>query len=67
MAAIGHPVCGDPEYGRAGVYGLRRQFLHAERLTFEHPITDEEIDVHAPLPQDLVAALDRASEPQSQR
>jgi 23S rRNA pseudouridine1911/1915/1917 synthase len=37
--AIGHPVCGDPEYGTAGSPGLRRQFLHAARLAFAHPAT----------------------------
>ena len=37
LLAIGHPVAGDPEYGHAGRHGLRRQFLHAERLAFEHP------------------------------
>ena len=41
MAAIGHPVCGDPQYGTAGRYGLERQFLHAARLAFEHPVTGE--------------------------
>ena len=29
MAAIGHPVCGDPQYGAPRRYGLERQFLHA--------------------------------------
>ncbi len=57
MLAIGHPVCGDPEYGTAGLYGLRRQFLHAARLAFAHPITGEELDVSSPLPDDLRAAL----------
>ena len=37
LQAIGHPVCGDPEYGTAGLYGLERQFLHAARLAFPHP------------------------------
>ncbi|MFZ0385454.1 MAG: RluA family pseudouridine synthase [Solirubrobacteraceae bacterium] len=57
LAAIGHPVCGDPQYGVAGRYGLRRQFLHAARLTFPHPVTGTEIDVRSELPADLVAAL----------
>jgi 23S rRNA pseudouridine1911/1915/1917 synthase len=57
MRAIGHPVCGDREYGRAGVYGLRRQFLHAARLAFAHPVTGDAIDVSSPLPADLQAAL----------
>jgi 23S rRNA pseudouridine1911/1915/1917 synthase len=60
LAAIGHPVCGDPQYGTAGIYGLRRQFLHAARLTFEHPVTGEAVDVSSPLPADLVEALRRA-------
>ncbi len=57
MAAIGHPVCGDPQYGVAGRYGLRRQFLHAARLAFPHPVTGVEIDVRSELPDDLAAAL----------
>jgi 23S rRNA pseudouridine1911/1915/1917 synthase len=62
MAAIGHPVCGDPLYGTAGLFGLERQFLHAARLAFEHPVTGEAIDVSSALPADLVAALARAAE-----
>ncbi len=61
LQAIGHPVAGDPEYGRAGLYGLERQFLHAARLAFDHPITGRRVDVESPLPQDLVAALERAA------
>ena len=57
LQAIGHPVCGDPEYGVAGALGLRRQFLHATRLAFDHPITGERVDVSSPLPGDLAAAL----------
>ena len=61
MRAIGHPVCGDREYGHAGLYGLGRQFLHAARLAFAHPVTGAAVDVSSPLPADLQAALDRAS------
>jgi 23S rRNA pseudouridine1911/1915/1917 synthase len=57
LAAIGHPVCGDPQYGTAGELGLSRQFLHAARLAFEHPVTGKPIDVTSLLPDDLVAAL----------
>ena len=60
LQAIGHPVAGDPEYGTAGLLGLERQFLHATRLAFEHPITGEQIERRSPLPQDLRAALERA-------
>ena len=58
LQAIGHPVCGDPEYGSPGAYGLRRQFLHAARLAFEHPVTGEPVDISSPLPPDLSDALE---------
>jgi 23S rRNA pseudouridine1911/1915/1917 synthase len=60
LQAIGHPVAGDPEYGRAGLLGLRRQFLHAARLAFEHPVTGAAVAVESPLPGDLATALERA-------
>jgi 23S rRNA pseudouridine1911/1915/1917 synthase len=60
LQAIGHPVVGDPEYGRAGLLGLQRQFLHAARLAFTHPVTGEALVIESPLPDDLVAALERA-------
>ncbi|HEX4114704.1 MAG TPA: RluA family pseudouridine synthase [Solirubrobacteraceae bacterium] len=60
LQAIGHPVCGDPEYGTAGMLGLTRQFLHATRLAFPHPITGERVEVNSPLPEDLREALKRA-------
>ena len=57
LKAIDHPVVGDPEYGRAGALGLERQFLHAEHLAFEHPVTGAAVDVRSPLPADLAEAL----------
>jgi len=57
LQAIGHPVCGDPEYGARGMLGLERQFLHAARLAFDHPLTGERVDVSSPLPGDLARAL----------
>jgi len=62
LRAIGHPVCGDPEYGTAGQLGLQRQFLHAARIAFEHPVTGARVDVSSPLPKDLKDALERAEE-----
>jgi 23S rRNA pseudouridine1911/1915/1917 synthase len=62
LQAIGHPLCGDPEYGRPGRLGLERQFLHATRLAFDHPITGLRVEVHSPLPADLQAALARAEQ-----
>lgn len=60
LVAIGLPVAGDPVYGVAHDLGLERQFLHACRLAFRHPITGEEIEVSSPLPADLERALARA-------
>jgi 23S rRNA pseudouridine1911/1915/1917 synthase len=57
LAAIGNPVCGDRQYGGPMRYGLQRQFLHATRLAFAHPVTGAAIDVVSPLPGDLAAAL----------
>jgi 23S rRNA pseudouridine1911/1915/1917 synthase len=60
LRAIGHPVVGDPQYGTPGLLGLERQFLHAARLAFDHPISGVRIDVSSPLPPDLRAVLERA-------
>jgi 23S rRNA pseudouridine1911/1915/1917 synthase len=60
LAAIDLLVAGDPVYGRPGEVGLERQFLHAARLAFTHPITGAKVDVSSPLPADLAAALERA-------
>jgi len=57
LAAIDLPVVGDPLYGRAGELGLERQFLHAARLAFPHPVTGQPVDVASPLPVDLSKAL----------
>jgi 23S rRNA pseudouridine1911/1915/1917 synthase len=61
LRAIDHPVVGDPEYGTPGRLGLERQFLHAARLAFAHPVTGAPIDVSSPLPPDLQAALELAA------
>ncbi len=62
LLAIGHPVVGDPEYGgRFQLPGLGRQFLHSERIAFDHPLQRESVQVRAPLPEDLSEALRLAS------
>jgi 23S rRNA pseudouridine1911/1915/1917 synthase len=59
LQAVGHPVAGDPVYGvTPGPAGLRRQFLHAHRLSFDHPRTGEPLTVDEPLPADLHAVWD---------
>ena len=60
LAEVGLPVAGDPVYGKADAWALGRQFLHAARLNFEHPITGEALDLTSPLPDDLEAALESA-------
>ena len=62
--AIGFPVVGDLTYGRSG-FGLHRQFLHASRLAFLHPVTGESVDLTSPLPADLVDALEAAEQARS--
>ena len=58
LAAIGLPVVGDPVYGVRDPE-LQRQFLHAWRLAFPHPVTGQQVEVESPLPGDLQTALAR--------
>ena len=58
LAAIGLPVVGDPVYGVPDER-LKRQFLHAWRLAFPHPIGGEPVEVESPFPPELQAALER--------
>jgi 23S rRNA pseudouridine1911/1915/1917 synthase len=61
LSSIGHPILGDRSYGGGGDdalrLALRRPFLHAEGLSFEHPRSGERIEVREPLPADLAGAL----------
>lgn len=64
MSSIGHPLIGDPAYGRAGRHGrlsavvnalgFARQALHARTLGFEHPVTGTGMRFESPLPMDMV-------------
>jgi len=58
LQAIELPVVGDSVYGVPDPE-LRRQFLHANRLSFPHPLTGGAVDVESPLPEELQAALAR--------
>lgn len=60
LSAIGHPVYADPLYG-APVPG-RRLWLHAERLSFEHPTSGESLEFHSEIPGDLQDAAARLDE-----
>lgn len=57
LASIGHPLVADELYGGAAAAGMGRQALHAWRLAFTHPVTNETLVFQAPLPQDLRHAL----------
>jgi 23S rRNA pseudouridine1911/1915/1917 synthase len=70
LAWMKHPVVGDEVYGmgrdktvadprvRAAIAALGRQFLHAERLGFRHPMTGEWMSFTAPLPRELSTFLE---------
>ena len=61
MASIGHPLVGDPVYGRAGKthgkllreLGFHRQALHAAELGFTHPVTKRRLSFSSPMPADM--------------
>ena len=58
LAAIGHAVSGDPRYGgKRGTIPSPRPFLHAYRLAFVHPVTDEAMEFSSELPPDLAHVL----------
>ena len=61
FAAIGHPCCGDPLYGSdpalARRLGIDRQWLHATRLAFGHPVEGSRVEFESELPRDLEHAL----------
>lgn len=67
--SIGHPLLGDPVYGRTpkalkgllDELGFRRQALHAARLGFRHPISAETLDFCAELPCDMRELIDQTA------
>ena len=66
LASLGHPLVGDPAYGRKGPVAFGRQALHALRLGLLHPVTHRQCAWESPLPEDfaaLLAALRSRAEP----
>lgn len=60
LAASGHPVVGDPIYGRKQEEHIApRLFLHANILSIIHPRTGERLEFGSPLPYELEAVLAR--------
>ena len=61
---IGHPIIADQVYGAkiAKKIGLERQFLHASKLEFIHPVTKKLMEFEDPIPQDLSESLEKLRE-----
>lgn len=60
LAAIGHPVVGDPRYrGARSSLPTQRPFLHAARLAFDHPGTGTQVEFTSALPPELEEVLHR--------
>jgi len=57
LASIGHPIAGDPVYGRRGDTLCARPALHAQRITFLHPDDGRRCEFQSPPPADLEDAL----------
>ena len=79
--ALGHPLIGDPVYGRRGdikhlamvnpgmapiVSAFKRQMLHAWKLKISHPVTGQMLNFKAPLPDDMTRLIDCFRESLSQ-
>ncbi|WP_338445434.1 RluA family pseudouridine synthase [Pelagerythrobacter marensis] len=68
-SSIGHPLLGDPVYGRTPAalrpllrqLGFARQALHAASLGFDHPVTGERVDFRAELPADMRELIDETT------
>lgn len=53
-----HPVVGDKTYGGSDKFNLNGQLLHAYRLVLKHPVTDEDMEFTAPIPDYFAEVLD---------
>ena len=69
LASIGHPLLGDPVYGRTPArlrplladLGFARQALHAASLGFTHPATGQRVEFHAETPPDMRELIDETA------
>lgn len=62
LSATGHPLTGDSRYGGSGQKQQKkysRLFLHAWKLSFEHPTTGQRLEFECPLPSELEAVLEK--------
>ncbi|MFM2036978.1 MAG: hypothetical protein RL459_2243 [Pseudomonadota bacterium] len=69
LASMGHRIVGDDKYGDFELnralqrQGLKRMFLHAWRLQFNHPVSGERISLTTELPSELETFLAKSAEP----
>jgi 23S rRNA pseudouridine955/2504/2580 synthase len=69
LASQGHPIAGDDKYGDFDLnktlqkQGLKRMYLHAWRLQFNHPASGERVELLAGLPPELKKFADHAAVP----
>ena len=69
LASSGHPIAGDDKYGQFDTnrllqgHQLRRMFLHAWRLQFNHPQTGERLELQCPLPPELARMVPADANP----
>ncbi|GIW46013.1 MAG: putative RNA pseudouridine synthase [Candidatus Binatia bacterium] len=58
LAWAGHPIAGDADYGGTEIpLALKRQFLHAKRISLHHPVSGAPFSVESPLPDELAGVL----------
>lgn len=53
---LGNPILGDKLYGKASInerFKTNRHYLHAKKISFDHPITGERMELEAPLPKEM--------------
>ena len=56
LSQLGYPLAGDDLYG-GHLESIQRQALHASRISFYHPITNEWLELHAKMPEDMKVLL----------
>jgi len=59
MQYIGHPIVGDPKYGKGDTLGMNGQALHASTLGFVHPRSGERLIFQSEIPHDMSAVIER--------
>ena len=57
LTHIGHPITGDHLYGGDSPELISRQALHAAKMILRHPMTGKQLEIQAPLPDDMKKCL----------